>query len=96
MIEGQNVHEIEIPHVANVTDTCGAGDQFAAGFIKGMMDGLPADGAGAQGVAWAQKIIQHAGALPQAVPPVVGKPANRNEIQNKVKAKRRFLRFKKG
>jgi len=51
--------------VAEVTDTTGAGDLFAAGFLFGLARELPYQTAGKLGALAAAEIIQHIGARPQ-------------------------------
>src|SRR5262245_10765572 len=51
--------------VARVTDTTGAGDLFAAGFLFGLARELPYQTAGKLGALAAAEIIQHIGARPQ-------------------------------
>jgi adenosine kinase len=51
--------------VHQVTDTTGAGDLFAAGFLFGLARGLPYQTAGRLGALAAAEIIQHIGARPQ-------------------------------
>jgi len=51
--------------VAEVTDTTGAGDLFAAGFLFGLARELPYQAAGKLGALAAAEIIQHIGARPQ-------------------------------
>lgn len=51
--------------VANVVDTTGAGDLYAAGFLYGLTHGKPLAECGALGSACAAQIIQHLGARVQ-------------------------------
>jgi sugar/nucleoside kinase (ribokinase family) len=51
--------------VASVTDTTGAGDLFAAGFLFGLARELPYQKCGKLGALAAAEVIQHIGARPQ-------------------------------
>jgi adenosine kinase len=51
--------------VAQVTDTTGAGDLFAAGFLFGLARDLPFQQCGKLGALAAAEVIQHIGARPQ-------------------------------
>ncbi|WP_024515141.1 adenosine kinase [Bradyrhizobium sp. Tv2a-2] len=51
--------------VAQVTDTTGAGDLFAAGFLFGLVRGAGYENAGRLGGLAAAEVIQHIGARPQ-------------------------------
>ncbi len=77
VIDNQGVHIVPVKKVEGIVDTCGAGDQFAAGYLKGVIDGLPPKMAAQQGCMWSAQIIQHYGALPKKVPPQL-KAANTN------------------
>ena len=46
-------------------DATGAGDQFAAGFLSGLAQGLPMEACGRMGCIAAAEVIQHMGARPQ-------------------------------
>ena len=50
--------------IAHITDATGAGDQFAAGFLAGLMRHLPLPEAGQKGATQAAQIIQQWGARP--------------------------------
>jgi sugar/nucleoside kinase (ribokinase family) len=80
VVHGGTVTHIPANKIANIVDTNGAGDQFAAGFLYGLAQGkTPADAA-RQGAAWASDIIQHMGAEPKVgknAPTVTPVPARR-------------------
>lgn len=69
VIDDHGVHIIPVKKVDGIVDTCGAGDQFAAGYMKGIIDGLSPKRAAEQGCLWSAQIIRHYGALPKAAPP---------------------------
>jgi sugar/nucleoside kinase (ribokinase family) len=48
-----------------VVDTTGAGDLFAAGFLRGLTAGLPLSGCARLGCLAAAEVISHVGARPQ-------------------------------
>jgi sugar/nucleoside kinase (ribokinase family) len=57
---------LEIPAVpANLVDTTGAGDLYAAGFLSGWTSGLDLETAGRMGSMAAGEVISHLGARPQ-------------------------------
>lgn len=56
--------EVPVVPVKNVVDTTGAGDQFAAGFLDGLLSGEDLETAAARGGEMAGRVIQHAGARP--------------------------------
>ena len=56
---------IEAEPVANVVDTTGAGDQYAAGFLYGLATGLDLATCGRLGSIAAAEVISHLGARPQ-------------------------------
>jgi len=61
-----------------IVDTNGAGDQFAAGFIYGLSQGMTPVESATQGTLWASDIIQHFGAEPKfgkTAPPAIQNPA---------------------
>lgn len=60
--------EIRVPAepVAVLLDTTGAGDQFAAGFLAGLIRGLPLADCGRIGNIAAAEVISHLGPRPQA------------------------------
>ncbi|HJS45561.1 MAG TPA: adenosine kinase [Rhizomicrobium sp.] len=65
IVEGGVVHEIAAAPVAQVIDTTGAGDQFAAGFLYGLTHGKGLADCGRLGVLAAAEVISHYGARPE-------------------------------
>jgi sugar/nucleoside kinase (ribokinase family) len=59
------VHEIPAAPVAQVIDTTGAGDQFAAGFLFGLTQGKGLKECGRLGGLAAAEVISHYGARPE-------------------------------
>lgn len=59
------VHLIDAQPVAEVVDTTGAGDLYAAGFLYGFTRGQPLYDCGVMGAAAAAEIIAHYGARPE-------------------------------
>jgi sugar/nucleoside kinase (ribokinase family) len=59
--QGSDLHRIEPVKVARVTDTTGAGDAWAGGFLYGYLRGLSLPGAGALGSALGAECVQHLG-----------------------------------
>ena len=55
---------IEAQPVANVVDTTGAGDQFAAGFLYGFTEGMDVAECGRLGAVAAAEVISHIGPRP--------------------------------
>jgi sugar/nucleoside kinase (ribokinase family) len=49
-----------------VVDTTGAGDLYAAGFLRGLVLGLPPARCGELGALAAAEVVAHVGARPQA------------------------------
>ncbi len=64
-LENGVVSHIGTQKVDKIVDTNGAGDQYAAGFLYGLAQGLPAAEAGEIGSKWAAEIIQKIGAEPE-------------------------------
>ena len=65
VIKGDDVHYVPAAPVAEVVDTTGAGDQFAAGFLFGMTHGKSLDDCGRLGSLAAAEVISHYGARPE-------------------------------
>lgn len=65
MVGGQR-HEAPAAPVAQVVDTTGAGDLFAAGFLAAHIDGRPVGDCLKLGAAAAAEVISHFGARPEA------------------------------
>jgi sugar/nucleoside kinase (ribokinase family) len=61
---GASTH-IPVKKVEKIVDTNGAGDQFAAGFLYGLVQGKSAEQSGHIGSQWAADVIQHRGPEPQ-------------------------------
>ena len=62
---GEHAQVVAVP-VAQVVDTTGAGDLFAAGFLYGHVRGLPLATCLSLGAACAAEVISHYGARPEA------------------------------
>lgn len=65
IIEGNDVHTIAVAKAASVTDTTGAGDQYAAGVLAGHVQGMDWKSAGYLGSLCAAEVISHYGARPE-------------------------------
>ncbi len=65
IVRGDDVLEVEAKQV-QVVDVTGAGDQYAAGFIHGLVRGLSLKACARLGTAAAAEVITHAGAQPQS------------------------------
>ncbi|MCE5328961.1 adenosine kinase [bacterium] len=59
------VHDVEVDKVINLTDTTGAGDLYAAGFLHGFLESKDLKTCGRMGSAAASEIISHYGARPK-------------------------------
>ena len=62
---GRQVHAVPAAPVAQVIDTTGAGDQFAAGFLYGLTHGKGLADCGRLGALAAAEVISHYGARPE-------------------------------
>lgn len=65
ILSGNEVHVIDPEPAAQVIDTTGAGDQYAAGFLYGYATGCDLATAGRMGSIAAAEIISHYGARPE-------------------------------
>jgi sugar/nucleoside kinase (ribokinase family) len=65
IVSGDQVHAVAAEKIKQVTDTTGAGDLFAAGFLFGLTHGHNLPSAGRIGVICAAEIISHFGARPE-------------------------------
>lgn len=65
IVRGGEVHVIDAQPVKRVVDTTGAGDQFAAGFLFGLVRNKPLDQCGKLGSIAAAEVISHLGARPE-------------------------------
>ena len=77
IISGDEIHVIDAAPVAQVVDTTGAGDLYAAGFLFGLTQGRGLHDCGRLGSICAGEVIGHYGARPEAdlkalVAPVLG------------------------
>ena len=66
VVRGTSREAVPASPVAEVVDTTGAGDLFAAGFLAGLAKGLPHADCARLGCLAAGEVIQHIGARPQA------------------------------
>jgi len=66
IVRGGELHVIDAAPVKKVVDTTGAGDQFAAGFLFGLVRGRDLATAGKLGALAAGEVISHFGARPEA------------------------------
>jgi sugar/nucleoside kinase (ribokinase family) len=65
IVKGADTVTVPVNRVTPL-DTTGAGDQFAAGFLYGVVTGKPLDVAGRMGCIAAAEVIAHYGARPEA------------------------------
>jgi sugar/nucleoside kinase (ribokinase family) len=65
IVAGDQIHQIEAVPVQKVVDTTGAGDQYAAGFLFGLAQGLSLPHSGRLGSLCASEVISHYGPRPQ-------------------------------
>jgi sugar/nucleoside kinase (ribokinase family) len=65
IVKGAEIHAVPAMSVAKVTDTTGAGDLFAAGFLFGLTRGKSLPDCGRLGTLAAAEIISHYGARPE-------------------------------
>ncbi len=66
IVSDHEVHVIDAEPAAQVVDTTGAGDLYAAGFLYGLCRGRPLAEAGRMGAIAAAEIVGHIGARPEA------------------------------
>lgn len=79
-VENGTVAHIGTRKVDKIVDTNGAGDQYAAGFLYGIAQGLGAAEAGHLGAQWASEIIQKVGAEPE-----IRKPEDKRAVGSHIK-----------
>lgn len=80
VVENGTSTHIPAQKIKEIVDTCGAGDQFAAGFLYGLAQGKSVVESGLIGAQWAADIIQHRGAEPKIgknAPPPTNDPSPR-------------------
>jgi sugar/nucleoside kinase (ribokinase family) len=65
VVSGDEVHIVDAEPVAEVVDTTGAGDLYAAGFLRGLTQDLPLATCARIGGIAAAEVISHLGARPQ-------------------------------
>ena len=65
VLAGDEVHVIDAEPVAEVVDTTGAGDLYAAGFLHGLTTGRALHDCGRIGAICAAEVISHVGARPE-------------------------------
>ncbi len=65
IVAGETVHVVPAEPVAQVVDTTGAGDLYAAGFLYGLTKGRDLATCGRMGAICAAEIISHVGARPE-------------------------------
>ncbi len=66
VLAGEEVHVVDAEPVAQIVDTTGAGDLYAAGFLAGLTRGKPLYECGRMGAIAAAEVISHVGARPEA------------------------------
>jgi len=67
VLTADEAHAVPAFPVANLIDTTGAGDQYAAGFMFGLARGRPLPECARLGSLAASEVISHYGPRPQAV-----------------------------
>ncbi len=65
IVSGEEVHVVDAAPVAEVVDTTGAGDLYAAGFLYGITHGHSLYDSGRIGALAAAEVISHVGARPE-------------------------------
>ncbi|MGI9440735.1 MAG: PfkB family carbohydrate kinase, partial [Parvibaculales bacterium] len=65
LVLGAKPHHVAAEKIDDVVDLTGAGDQFAAGFLGGLMHGKSPQQAAEIGVIMASEVIRHFGPRPQ-------------------------------
>jgi sugar/nucleoside kinase (ribokinase family) len=65
VLSGGEAHSIPADPVDRVTDSTGAGDQFAAGFLYGLASARPLEACGRLGALAAGEVISHYGPRPE-------------------------------
>ena len=65
VVHGNETAQVSAAPIAELVDTTGAGDLFAAGFVTGLVRGLDPQGCARLGAIAAAEIIQHLGARPK-------------------------------
>jgi sugar/nucleoside kinase (ribokinase family) len=65
VVNGTDRHEIAAVPIAELVDTTGAGDAYAAGFLYGLTRGLDLETCGNLGALGASEVISHLGPRPE-------------------------------
>lgn len=65
IVSGETLLQIPAEKIAQVVDTTGAGDQFAAGFLYGFTQGMDLQKCGRLGILAASEVIGHMGPRPE-------------------------------